>query len=91
MFKLTYEEVVEAVKQLNGAERWRLRDFLDVLVEPPSAPMSEDEVEQEMMREGILTVPPPITDFTLWDNRLPVQIEGKALSETIIEERDREV
>lgn len=83
-----FDKVVEQVKTLNRAEWWRLRDLLDVWLEPPSAPMTEDQFEQELLREGTLeSIPPPITDFTPYENRTPIEVKGKPLSETIIEER----
>ena len=49
---------------------------------------SEDEFDEEMLAEGILDhVPPPITDLTPFQNRKLVQVQGKPLSETIVEER----
>ena len=37
---------------------------------------------------GLLTeIPLPVADFTPWQNRQPIQVEGQPLSETIIEER----
>ncbi len=41
-----------------------------------------------MVAEGTLErVPPPITDCTPYENRVPVVIEGKPISEIAIEER----
>jgi hypothetical protein len=88
MAKSNYEECVEAVKALNPAEQWRLRDLLDILLAPPREPPTEEEFEQEMLREGVLDqVPPPIKDLTPYENRKPIDIPGKPLSETILEER----
>jgi len=82
------DEVLERVKALTPAEQWRLRDVLDVMLEAPRAPaMTEDEFEQEMAREGVMTVPPPITDLSPYARRQPVAIEGEPLSETILRER----
>jgi hypothetical protein len=86
---MTYEEVAEAVKELNSAEWWRLRDLLDVLIEAPPAPPSESQVTKEMVRDGLIDSAPSLKDpipFTDWT---PIQINGKPLSETIIEERGR--
>ena len=83
-----FEKVVELVKELNPAEQWRLRDLLDVWLAPPQAPLTEEELAQELLREGILDhVPPPITDLTPYQNRKPVDIQGEPLSETILKER----
>ena len=48
----------------------------------------EDRLEQELLAEGTLDyVPPKITDFTPWENRMPFPVVGKPVSETLIEER----
>jgi hypothetical protein len=83
-----FENVVQLVKALNPAEQWRLRDLLDVWLAPPQAPLTEEELAQELLREGILDhVPPPITDLTPYQNRKRVDIQGEPLSETILKER----
>ena len=83
-----FDKVVELARALNDAEKWRLRDLLDAWLAPPGPPMTEEEVDQEMLREGILDhVPPPITDFAHYESFKPVEVKGKPLSETIIEER----
>ena len=53
----------------------------------PSQPISEDEVEQILLAEGIISgIPPrlPDEDEESYD---PIEVPGKPLSETIIEER----
>jgi hypothetical protein len=48
----------------------------------------EKELDRMLMEAGLLTeVPLPVTDFSPWQNRQPVEVEGPPLSETIIEER----
>ena len=88
MAATNFDTVVELVKALDDAEKWRLRDLLDVWLAPPGPPTTEAEVDQELLREGILDqVPPPITDTTPWENRRLIEVKGKPLSETVIEER----
>lgn len=83
-----YEKVVEQVKALSEIEQWRLRDLLDVWLAPPAPPLTEEEWEREMLREGVLDyVPPPITDLTPYQNRELAETKGKPLSEIIVEER----
>jgi hypothetical protein len=83
-----FEKVVELVKELNPAEQWRLRDLLDVWLAPPQASPTEEELAQDLLREGLLDhVPPPITDLTPYQNRKPVDVPGEPLSETILKER----
>jgi hypothetical protein len=88
MGQASYPKVVELVRSLSPAEQWRLRDLLEVWLAPPGPPPTEDEFEQELLRAGVVShIPPPITDLTQYENRKLIQIEGKPLSETIIEER----
>jgi hypothetical protein len=89
MAATNFDKVVEMAQALDDAEKWRLRDLLDVWLAPPGPPTTEEEeVEQEMLRDGILDhVPPPITDTTPWENRRLIEVKGKPLSETIMEER----
>lgn len=83
-----YERILEAAKSLTPDERQRLRDEMVSLPSSSQGALTEDEFEQEMLREGILDhVPPPIdnpSEFLDWE---PISIEGKPLSESIIEER----
>jgi hypothetical protein len=85
-----FNQVVEIVKALNPAEQWRLRDLLDVWLEPPHRPLTEEEFERLMVRKGILSVPPPLTpeDIKRFQEWKPVELlKGKPVSETIIAKR----
>ena len=88
MAETKFDKVVKLAKALNDAEKWRLRDLLDAWLAPPGPTPTEEQLAQEMLRDGILDqVPPPITDTTPWENRRLIEVKGKPLSETIIEER----
>jgi hypothetical protein len=85
-----FQKVVDLVEALPELEKLRLHDMLEAWIEHPpgSPPPTEEEFEQEMLRKGILDhVPAPIEDTTEFDNYVPVEVEGKPVSETIIEER----
>jgi len=48
----------------------------------------EDRLDQLLLEAGVISeIPPPITDFTPYQNRKPIEVKGKPVSETIIEER----
>lgn len=48
----------------------------------------EEQLKQQLLKDGLLTsIKGPITDLRPYRNRQPVVIQGKPLSETIIEER----
>jgi hypothetical protein len=88
MAATNFDKVVEQVQALNDAEKWRLRDLLDIWLAPPGPQMTEEEVDQEMLREGILDqVPPPIKDVAHYENYKPIDVQGEPLSETIMKER----
>ena len=73
---------------LNDAEKWRLRDLLNAWLAPPEPPPTEEEVDQEMLREGILDqVAKRTKDVVRFENYKPIEVKGKPISETIIEER----
>jgi len=73
---------------LDAAEKWRLRDLLDVWLAPPGPPPTEEELAQEMLREGILDqVASSNRDVSRYENYKPIEVKGKPISETIIEER----
>lgn len=76
----TIERLAEEIKTLTPDEQVRLRDLLErALIE---------ELDRRLLAKGVISrIPPPITDFTPYQNRKPIDIEGKPLSETILEER----
>jgi len=48
--------------------------------------MTEEEFEQHLLKKGVISrIPPRIRDASA--NREPVEVEGKPVSEIIIEER----
>ena len=88
MAESAYEKVVAMARALNEAEKWRLRDLLDVWLAPPGPVPTEEELDQEMLRDGILDqVPRRNPDPAPYENRRLIEVEGKPLSETIMEER----
>jgi hypothetical protein len=79
-----FEKVAEQIRGMSPAEQRRLRDLLDSYL----VPAREAEFAQEMLREGIFDhVPPAVTDLSPFQDRKPIDVVGKPLSETIIEER----
>jgi hypothetical protein len=88
MAATNFDKVVEMVQALDEAEKWRLRDLLDIWLAPPGPVLTEEEVDQEMLRDGILDqVPSRVRDVARFENYKPIEVTGKPLSETIIEER----
>ena len=82
------DRLFEEVKTLTPDEQSSLRDMLDELVSTNAAQMTEDEFEQLLLDKGIITrIPPRIRDASFYANRQPIEVEGKPVSEIIIEER----
>ena len=81
---MSVKEILEAVRALSHEERAQVRALLDT---PPDAPLSPEEGAQARLRAaGLLaeTVRHPATGRT---RHTPVEIKGKPLSQTIIDER----
>jgi hypothetical protein len=79
---------------LTPAEQRVLKQMLDVLCAPlPELTEKSDsqklqELDQILLEEGLVSqIPPPITDFTPYRNRKLIEVKGKPISQTIIEER----
>jgi len=82
------DRVIEEVKALTPDEQRRLREWLDRSLAPPAPQMTEEEFEQHLLAKGVISeIPPPITDLTPFQNRKLMDVKGKPLSETVIEER----
>jgi hypothetical protein len=88
------QKIISQIMALSPEEQATLRGLLangsPSSTAPPKEWTEEDEdrLEQELLAEGTLDyVPPKITDFSPWENRTPFPIEGKPVSESLIEER----
>ncbi len=82
----TIDQVIAEAKALPLDKQKQLRDTLNSWLAQPQ--MTEAEFEQKLLRQGFMSnVPPPIVDFSNYRNRQPIQVAGKPLSETIIEDR----
>ena len=80
MVSSQYEKVVEEVKTLTIDEVQQLRKVLENLV--------YDEVNRRMLEKGIISrLPEREPNFKRPKEWEPIKIEGKPLSETIIEDR----
>jgi hypothetical protein len=82
------EKVIEEVKALTVDEQRELRDALDQLLTTANPQLTEEEFERRLLERGVIRrIPPPIIDLTPYKNRKLMEVRGKPLSETIIEER----
>ena len=89
MATLSLEALKGTIKALTPLQQRELREWWqEQNINEPAPLITEAELQQRMLKAGIIRhIPPPITDFTPYQNRTPVPIEGKPLSETVIEER----
>ena len=86
MKKVTLHQVLEQVKMLTPDEQRELREILDFVLASHDNEVTEDLFERMMVEKGIMTVPPPVTDFTPYENRKLAKVKGKPVSEILIEE-----
>lgn len=87
------EKIVEEIKALTPEQRQILRDMLDTLPQSSETPEEEmrrreDEFCRHLYEKGILAkIPLDNIEHLPFEDYVPIKIEGKPLSETIIEER----
>ena len=86
---MSAQELLTEIRKLPPAEQQRLLEAIkrDAKIESERQPITEDEVEEILLAKGIISeIPPRIPDD---DEEAfePIEVPGKPLSETIIEER----
>jgi hypothetical protein len=88
MAPMALEEVAAAAQELPRDEQARLLEMLKALWEQSEEKAKRDQILQKMLEDGLITrIPPPIMDGARHRSWKPIEIEGKPISETIIEER----
>lgn len=85
------ERVLSEIRTLTAEELRQVRTALEerMRADEPGLRMTEDEFEQNLLAKGIISeVPARRRDYTAHRDFQPVRIlDGKPISETIIEER----
>ena len=81
---MSVNEILEAVKGLSPEEREQVRALLDTLSDAPASP---EEAAQARLRDAGLLAETKQPRASARARHTPVEIKGKPLSETIIEER----
>ena len=87
---MSAQELLAEIQKLPPAEQRRLLEVLkqDAMTKSELRPITVDEVEQILLAKGIISEIPPLADYTDEDENFePIEVPGKPLSETIIEER----
>jgi len=85
----TVEKVLEEVKTLTPGEQRLVHTLLNSLLENQAHPQTtEGEFHQMLLHKGIISnIPNPADDADEDDEFEPVDVQGRPLSETVIEER----
>jgi hypothetical protein len=87
MAKTALRRMLDEVKRLTPDEQRQLREAIDRLLSVASMP-TEEEFERELFESGFLeSIQPPPVDVHDFQDENPIDIQGKPLSETIVEER----
>ncbi len=87
--QVTVEQIENGMKQLSESDLRKARGLVDSLLKKDDAKpaMTEEEFAQHLYEKGIISKPPPpITDFSRYDNYKPITVTGDPISETIIKE-----
>jgi hypothetical protein len=88
MAKVTLNEVLQDAKALTLDEQRRWREVLNTFLEDAPPPSSDDELQRKLLEVGILSeIRPPVAELESYRNYQPVEVKGKPVSETVIEER----
>lgn len=82
------DRLFEEVRALTPEEQRSLRNLVDQLLASSGPRTAEEELEQRLLAKGIINrIPSRVRDADFYANRKPVEVEGKPVSEIIIEER----
>jgi len=90
MSAMSFEEVWEAVKTFTPGQLRRLRELLGTLQSRRKRSTAEEEIQLRLLRDGLIRrvpQPPTAADVRAFEDYEPISVEGKPLSETIVEER----
>lgn len=90
MAELNFDQVWQAVQTLTPRQQQRLQKLLDALrfMHQPLTP--EEQLQLLLLKDGVIDQvprPPTEADMRAFQEYEPVPIEGKPLSEIVIEER----
>ena len=86
MAQVTLERILQDIKTLEPEELLQVEQAVQAQLAPTGYSPEEERVLQELLKVGLLTeINPRRTDRQVAYPRVPIQ--GKPLSETILEER----
>ncbi|PYS36630.1 MAG: hypothetical protein DMF75_00340 [Acidobacteria bacterium] len=86
---MSAQELLTEIQKLPPAEQQCLLEALkrDVKMKSERRPITEDEVEEILLANGIISEIPPRVPDDEEETFEPIEVPGKPLSESIIEER----
>jgi hypothetical protein len=92
MSSTSLEKVIEEVKALTQEEQRHVRELIDSLLESPAETHEhfspEDLLERRLLERGVISaIPKRNFDPDTYKEFEPIEVKGKPVSETIIEER----
>jgi len=79
------DQVIAEVKQLPPEQQRELRNRLDDILAETARPA--DELKRMLLEAGLITEIKPVLSDPDEDDFIPIEVSGKPVSETIIEER----
>jgi hypothetical protein len=92
MSSVSLEKIIEEVRALTPDEQRKVKELIDsLLVSPLETPLPlspEDLVERRLLERGVISeIPKRLPDPDQYRDFKPVEVKGKPVSETIVEER----
>jgi hypothetical protein len=83
------DKLIQEVQSLPADQQRRLREVLDQNLAAGSSggPTAEEQLQQRLFADGLLSEIKPPNARTTSARNLRVDIQGKPLSETVVEER----
>jgi hypothetical protein len=86
--RVTLQQAIAMARQLDPTERLKLQQALDQMMAEPPEEDPEMAFKRLLFKRGLISeirIPPKMDDPSI--QRRPVPVEGKPVSETIIEDR----
>lgn len=84
--------IIEDVKALSQEDQLKVRELIDSILDKPTEPQEplspEDLLERRLLERGVISeIPKRNFDPDTYKEFAPIEVKGKPVSETIIEER----
>ena len=88
MSSANLQQVLEEIRALTPDEQRQVRKLIDELLENSVPSPTEDLLEQRLLEAGVISeIPARVKAIIHGRDFKPIEVQGKPVSETIIEER----